>query len=265
MSGRSVNGEGSVYQRNDGRWVASAYVPAAGGQLHRVSSYTKTRAEANKMLHKLIEQAERNAPVAPASLTVADYLDEWLIHVKQHVRPSTWTAYEGNTRLHIVPRIGRKKLTRLGVRDVRLMLDGMRTDGAGQRTIQYVHATIRAALEHAYREELVIRNVAKLVQVERPRPTPKEPLSVDEARTLLTATAEDRHHALWVLMLMLGLRRSEVCGLRWDHVDLTLKTLRITQTVQRVDGKAARNADQDPSLNSDCASAAPRPPGVGSP
>ena len=142
MSGRNVNGEGSVYQRKDGRWVAAAYVPAVGGKVHRVSSYAKTRAEGNKKLRELIEQAERNAPVAPASLTVAGYLDEWLIHIKHHVRPSTWTAYEGNTRLHIVPRIGRKKLTRLGVRDVRLMVEEMRTDGAGQRTIQYVHATL---------------------------------------------------------------------------------------------------------------------------
>ncbi|GAA5127212.1 hypothetical protein [Pseudonocardia adelaidensis] len=79
------------------------------------------------------------------------------------------------------------------------MVDAMRSDGIGTRTIQYVHATLRAALEHAYREELVSRNVARLVRV--------------EARKLLDATTEDRLHALWVLLLMLGLRRSEVCGL----------------------------------------------------
>jgi len=237
VSGRKVNGEGSVYQRKDGRWVASAYVPVAGGKVRRVSSYTTTRTEANKMLRKLIEQAERDAPVAPASLTIAAFLDEWLAYVKHHVRPSTWTAYEGNSRLHIVPHIGRKKLTRLSVREVRLMLEEMRSAGVGQRTIQYVHATLRAALEHAYRDELISRNVAKLVQVERPRPNPKEPLSVEEARKLLAATSGDRHYALWVLMIMLGLRRSEVCGLRWEHIDFQAATLHIMQTVQRAEGK----------------------------
>ena len=96
----------------------------------------------------------------------------------------SWKAYEANSRLHIVPRIGRKKLVRLGVRDVRLMLDDLRASGAGARTIQYVHATLRAAMEHAYREELVSRNVVKLVRVESPRPEVKEPLSVEEAREL---------------------------------------------------------------------------------
>jgi len=38
-------------------------------------------------------------------------------------------------------------------------------------------------------------------------------------------------------MLMLGLRRSEICGLRWDNVDLDGRTLSVTQSVQRVEGK----------------------------
>ena len=117
------------------------------------------------------------------------------------------------------------------------MLDDLRREGGGTRTVQYVHATLRAALEHAYREELVSRNVAKMVRVERPKPNPKEPLSVEEARKLLTATRDDEDHALWVVMLMLGLRRSEVCGLRWDNVDLDNRTLSITHSVQRVDGQ----------------------------
>jgi hypothetical protein len=40
---------------------------------------------------------------------------------------------------------GRKKLTRLGVREIRIVIDQIRRDGVGQRTIQYVHATLRAA------------------------------------------------------------------------------------------------------------------------
>jgi integrase len=103
--------------------------------------------------------------------------------------------------------------------------------------VQYVHATLRAALEHAYREEVVSRNAAKMVRVERPKPNAKEPLSVDEARTLLTARRDDDDHALWVVMLMLGLRRSDVCGLHCDNVDLDNRTLSVTHSVQRVDGE----------------------------
>ena len=237
MKGRAVTGEGTVYRRTDGRWVAAAWVPTSDGKVRRVFTYSQTRAEAKKKLRELFDRADRNIVTTPANLTVATYLAEWLVHVKQHVRPSTWKAYEANTRLHIVPRIGRTKLARLSPRDVRLMLDDLRKGGAGARTIQYVHATLRVALEHAYREELVTRNVVKLVRVESPRAAVKEPLSIEEARNLLVAIEDERNHVLWTTMLMLGLRRSEVCGLRWEDIDFEKQTLRVAQSVQRFDGK----------------------------
>ena len=146
-------------------------------------------------------------------------------------------GYETNVRLHLIPRIGKKRLARLAVRDVRLLVDGMRADGHRSRVVQHSHATLRAALEHAYREEIVPRDVAKPVRVERPAPVrPREPLTADEAVHLLKEVKGERLAALWTLLVMLGLRRSEACGLRWEQVDFEAGTLRIIQTVQRVDG-----------------------------
>lgn len=238
MSGQNANGEGSVYQRKDGRWVAAAYLRAATGGRRRVSVYGKTRQEAKTKLRELLDKIDRNVPATPARLTVAAYLTEWLAHIRQHVRPNTYVSYETNVRLHVTPRIGKKSLVKLTARDVRLMVDQLRADGVGTRVVQHTHATLRAALEHAYREEIVPRNVAKLVRTERPEPKkPREPLTADEAVHLLKQLDEHRHAALWTLLIMLGLRRSEACGLRWEHVDFEIGTLRIAQTIQRVDGR----------------------------
>jgi integrase len=235
---RNANGEGSVWLRKDGRWCAAAYLPTLTGGRKRVTTYGHSRAEVKSKLRELLDKAARNIPATPVSLTVAVYLAEWLTHIRQHVRPNTYVGYETNVRLHLVPRIGQRKLARLTVRDVRLMVDKMRMDGHKARVVQHVHSTLRAALEHACREELVSRNVAKLVRVERPTPLkPREPLSIDEARALLLMVKDHRLNALWTLLIMLGLRRGEVCGLRWEHVDFETATLRIVQTVQRVDGK----------------------------
>lgn len=235
---RNANGEGSIWLRKDGRWCAAAYLPVLTGGRRRIVAYGRTRAEAKGKLRDLLDKAARNIPATPANLTVADYLTEWLTHIRQHVRPSTYAGYESNIRLHLIPRIGKRRLAKLSARDIRLMVDKMRADGRKPRSIQYVHATLRAALEHAYREELVPRNVAKIVRVEQPVPLkPRDPLSVDEARKLLDMVKDHRCRALWVLLIMLGLRRSEICGLRWEHVNFENATLRIEQSVQRVDGK----------------------------
>jgi hypothetical protein len=64
-------------------------------------------------LRELLDKAERNVPATPARLTVAQYLAEWLTHIRQHVRPNTYVAYEINVRRHIVPRIGKRSLAKL--------------------------------------------------------------------------------------------------------------------------------------------------------
>jgi integrase len=238
VRGRNANGEGSVYQRKDGRWCAAAYLPVVTGGRRRVVVYGTSRQEARAKLRELLDRAARNIPATPASLTVAAYLTEWLAHIQRHVRPSTYVGYETNVRLHLIPRIGKKKLARLAVRDVRLLVDGMRADGHKARVVQHSHATLRAALEHACREEIIPRNVAKPVRVEQPDPIRRrEPLTADEAVHLLKEVQDHRLEALWTLLVMLGLRRSEACGLRWEHVDFEAGTLRILQSVQRVDGK----------------------------
>lgn len=87
-------------------------------------------------------------------------------------------------------------------------------------------------------EEILLRNVAKLVRVEASTSLqPREQLSVKEARKLLAGTREQPHDALWALLLMLGLRRSEACALTRLDIDFLAGTLRISKSVQRVDGR----------------------------
>ncbi|POA76747.1 site-specific integrase, partial [Pseudomonas sp. FW305-E2] len=62
MSGRNATGEGSVYQRKDGRWVAAAYVPIADGTYKRVSHYVRTKAEAKAKLREMTDRAAKNMP-----------------------------------------------------------------------------------------------------------------------------------------------------------------------------------------------------------
>lgn len=100
-----------------------------------------------------------------------------------------------------------------------------------------VHAVLRNAVEHAVREELVPRNVVKLVRVPAPHYEVGTGLSLAEARRLLAAVRADRLHAVYVLALSAGLRRGELLGLRWADVDLDGGELHVRQAVQRVGGE----------------------------
>jgi integrase len=169
---------------------------------------------------------------------VEGYLQHWLeTVVKPNRAPKTYQGYELAVRRHIAPRIGKKKLRTLTVRDVRLMCQDLTQGGLQRRGVQFVHAVLRAGLQNAMRDELVSRNVAKLVQVPAPHYAVGQGLTPEEAKKLLKSAKSERLSALYVVALYLGLRRGELLGLQWQHVDLDAETLQVVQSLQRVGGE----------------------------
>jgi len=71
-----------------------------------------------------------------------------------------------------------------------------------------------------------------------PRVPERQPkwLDVEQAKAFLNAVAEDRLEALYRVAVSLGLRQGEALGLRWDDVDLEGGQLRVSWTLQRVNG-----------------------------
>ncbi|MBT2481667.1 site-specific integrase [Streptomyces sp. ISL-94] len=253
-----ANGEGTIYQRKDGRWEAAGYVLAANGTRKRVRVYGTTRKDAVDKLTEKIVDSNRGLPVATADSTLGDYLTYWLNSVAiHHLRENTQTRYATCIRLHLIPGLGTKKLSRLTARDVRTFLDRLRTtcqccthglDEARRRccaidqccgkllsplTLTYVHSVLKSALEHAVREDELPRNVARNVKTAAPRPRRFQPLTAAEARQFLAAVQEDRLHALYELALRTGLRKGELLGLRWEDLDLDGGTASIRRSLQR--------------------------------
>jgi integrase len=188
--GRRANGEGAITRRKDGLWQAAIYVPQPDGTIRRRYLYNRDRDRLREQLNELSYQLGKGVLPQDGAMTVGGYLDQWLAEVaaKQLARRPT-PGYETNVRLHIKPLIGSKKLAKLTARDVRQMIETLRAKplsrGIGimsDRAVQYVHATLRAALEQACREELISRNVAKLVQSNVRDAGQHEPYSVDESK-----------------------------------------------------------------------------------
>jgi integrase len=138
----------------------------------------------------------------------------------------------------LIPKLGKKPLTRLTPQQVRAMLAELRREKPDQAaTRAEVLRTLRNALNRAMQEEVVSRNVAALVDMPQVTKRKLSPWTAAEAIQFLRTTRPHRLYAAFVLVLVLGLRRSEVLGLRWQDVDLTHGQFTPTMQVQRVDGK----------------------------
>lgn len=263
MAKRRANGEGSITKRKDGRYQAAAYVYRPDGTRVRKFVYGKTRHEVSGKLTEMQEKTRQGIPAATSAMPLEEYLTYWLRAVAAaRLKPSTLTSYEIMTRNYIRPALGRKRLNRLSPADVRRFLADFRdaclcclrgTDASrpeserwccvkgrccqrrpSARTVQYVHAVLRSALQHAMREELVARNVARVVETPQVARQEVQPLERGEARMLLKAARQHRLYALWLLLVSVGLRRGEVLALAWGDIDLSRRQLRVRRNLQRI-------------------------------
>lgn len=249
MAGRKrANGEGTIYRRADGRYEGAAVVMVREGGRRRVRVYAGSRKEAREKLDRLLDEARQGIPRSTRKLTVNEYLDYWLEHVvKPELRASSYSGYEIMVRRHIKPAVGGRYLVDLSPADVRRLLAALREKettghGGGPRTlsprmVQFAHAVLRNALSNAVREELVSRNVAKLVKISNPEYEVGGGLDPVAARALLEKIADDRLYALYLCAVVLGMRRGELLGLTWDAVDLDGQRLWVRQTLAWVNGR----------------------------
>ncbi|MEU2869786.1 site-specific integrase [Streptomyces olivoreticuli] len=234
---RNSTGEGTIYRRRDGRYEAAAYFLTTSGSRKRLRVYAKTREEAHDLLLEAKVQARQGVPIPDRSWKVGEYLDYWLEQVvRVNRRRTTYGRYEVTVRKHLIPGLGKHSLSRLSVPIVQQFLNERLGEGCSVRGAQIMRSVLSAALTSAQREELLSRNVARLVELPTYEPDEVKPWSTDEATRFLEAANGDPLYVAFVLLLLYGLRRGEVLGLRWSDVDFEKREIYVRQQVQRVKG-----------------------------
>jgi integrase len=233
VSKKRGNGEGSITKRSDGRWMARYTVHTAIGP-KRKHIYGRTRQEVAEKLSKAVSDRVGGVVFDGDHETLEAYLRRWIDEVlRGTVKQSTLENYTYIVRLHIIPELGRVRLRALKSRDVRRLYREKLEAGLSPRTVQIIHTVLRKALQQAVRDDVLTRNVCDAVTA--PRPTKKEmqPLTPEQAKSLLENVREDRLRALYVLAITAGLREGELLGLRWDDVDLERKLLQVRRQLTR--------------------------------
>ncbi len=224
---RRGHGEGGIRRRTDGRWEGSidlGYGP--DGKRRRKYVYARTRLAVAERMRA--EQQRIASGLAPTDerRTVEQFLQWWRSTVLPGtVSRGTEETYSRVLDLYVIPAVGRLLLARLGPADVTGMMRAMADGKLGSRplspqTQNQARKVLSKALRRAQQEGIVTRNAASLADPPRLARTEARSMTKDQAATLLRALDGKRMGVAYAIQLALGLRRGEVLGLTWEHLDL---------------------------------------------
>jgi integrase len=235
---RRANGLGSISRRKDGRWEVAIWAPTTTGRSKRIRVYGGTEAEADAKRTELMRRIQHGIPVPDKAWKLGDYLDYWLEEVVRPARqPATYEKDELAIRLYLKPQLGTHTLTQLSVAVVQSCFNRLRTHGSSVANLHKVRTVLSAALTQAMKEELVMRNVARLIDLPSYSSKEVEPWSAEEARRFLEVAQPDPLYPAYLLSLLYGLRIGEVLGLRWSDIDFDNNLLHIRQQLQHRMGR----------------------------
>lgn len=227
------------YQRKDGR-----YVYAYTNEEHkRVYVYADTL-EGLRKKERAILMSSWNGIEKLGEKVTLNILYERAMKLKIGIKKSTYASYRQMYDNHVRDGFGKRDIQEIRYSDVIAFYNQLlREKNLGIKSVQHIHAQINSAFQLAVQDGLILRNPAEgsYGYIKRSGGLHERKiraLTLDEQREFIEFINEHpiwgRYHSIFAVMLGTGLRVGELCGLRWEDIDLDNRTIRIDHTLVHV-------------------------------
>ncbi len=166
--------------------------------------------------------------------TLREFIPEWLRSVESSVVGGTIRTWASRCRVWIVPVLGNRRLCDLNPADIERLMISITDAGRSSSHAHAIHSTIRTALNHAVRWQLIDRNPCSAVRAPRmAHPEMKTWSALEASRAIAESAFDGLLGPLFRLALTTGMRSGELLGLRWKDVDLERGSIAVLQSLTR--------------------------------
>ena len=254
MAKRRPQGDGTIHKRKDGRWEARLVIGHKndGSPMYK-SVFGKTQKQALKLLHTAIETYRDVDLTEESRMTLGEWLDKWLDeYMIFTVRESTLESYGALIKNQVKPFIGSKPLSALTTSEMQKFYNKIKKEGRvrehpihgktlADSMVRGVHMMLHEALDMAVKERLIVKNPTNGTTIPKCNYPEKQVLGDSQLNTFLDAIkAYPEWTDFFYTEVMTGLRRGEICGLRWSDVDFGESKLRVERSVSVKKGGGIR-------------------------
>ncbi len=250
MAKRRPSGDGMVRQKKKGQWEGRIVVghKENGNPIFRYV-YAKTQKELLQKLHQKIDEYKNAELTEESSMTLGEWLDNWLNDfLPGTIRQTTLDGYRRNIKNYIKPNLGDAKLAFITTNNIQKMYNKLKKNGRikchsdygyelADSTVIKIHTTLHSAMEAAVKNHLIQKNPTDGTKLPKKKQPSLRILNDAEIDTLMKAIEDNK---IWgdffYTELTTGLRRGEICGLKWTDFDDKNSTLHINRTIHMQKG-----------------------------
>lgn len=246
MAKRRPSGDGMVCKREDGRWEGRIVVghKENGDSIFRYI-YADTQKELTAKLHQNIDVYRGVELTEQSKMSLSEWLDIWLDQrMVGTILNHTLEGYRQDINNHVRLYLGQNQLTKITVSDLNdlytFLLERGRiaksqncAPGLASASVRGIHTILHHALKTATEEGLLPSNPANKAIPPKASNRPKGILNNEQLDTLMSAIKKDElWHDFFYTELTTGLRRGELCGLKWEDFNNKAGTLKICRTIR---------------------------------
>ena len=250
MAKRRPQGDGTIRKRSDGRWEARLIIGHKndGSPMYK-SAFAKTQKSALKQLHQLLDLYRDVDLTEECRMTLGEWMDKWLDeYMIFTITENTIKGYRSQIDHQIKPFIGHKQLASLTTADIQKFYNKIKKEGRvhphpihghvlSDSMVRKIHMMLHEAMEVAVRERYIVRNPTDNTTIPKKTTTEKQVLDDSQLNRFLEAIqCEPYWHDFFYVEVMTGLRRGEICGIKWSDIDFNEGTLCIKRSVSTKEG-----------------------------
>lgn len=248
MAKRRPSGDGMVRKRDDGRWEGRIVVGHKnnGEPIYRYV-FAKTQTQLIQKLHDKIEMYRDADLSEDCNMTLGEWLDKWLYeYVSLTIRPSTFCGYEMIIKNQIKPYLGERPLSTLTTNEIQKFYNIIKKQGRvhSDRThgkeladsmVRKIHMLLHEALDMAVQQRLLIHNPTNGTVIPKNNYPAKQILNDEQLdRFIDVIKSDEKWYDFFYTEITTGLRKGEICGLRWEDFDEQSGKLKIRRSVGRI-------------------------------
>lgn len=254
MGKRRASGEGLLRWRKDRKHWEGRIVIGTNENGKPISKCFsgKTQREVVERMARYREQLRGQTLSADSRMKLRDWTEKWLTeYMVNLIRPETIANYRRESELHIYPYLGDYPISKITTVQIQRMYNDLRENGRKRcvekygkgltgNTVRGIHMLLHEIMEYAMKENMILRNPTNGTTIPKIDPIELKVLDEKQLKKFMAAIQKDEQwRDFFYLEIMTGLRRGEICALKWSDFDIVERKLYVNRSVtaQGVIGK----------------------------